>query len=242
MSRERHIVETFVELADAMVGHLDAIDFLHRLCARAVELLDCDEAGVLLLDGDRRLRVMGSSSERAESIELLQSQIEEGPCPDCIARAASVSSQNLAEERDRWPSFARAAVASGFLSVRAVPMSVRGELIGALNLFRARAGQIAEDDRDLAKGMADIAAVALLQDRDLRHSESVSEQLQGALDSRVVIEQAKGILAERDHVDVETAFRRLREHARQHNLRLSEVARRIIDGDLGPGTEDVLPV
>lgn len=232
MTRERRIVATFVELADTMVDGFDVVDFLHRLSARCVELLDCAEAGLLLVDAAGVLRVMASSSERSDALDLLQSQNEEGPCFECFQRGRPVFSDDLVADVGRWPMFAPVAVQKGFGSVQAVPMRVRGESVGALNLFRSEVGRIAERDMPLAQGMADIAAIALLQERVVRESRDVVAQLQGALSSRVVIEQAKGVVAERARIGVDAAFARLRAHARSQNRRLSDVAGDLIDGRL----------
>jgi transcriptional regulator with GAF, ATPase, and Fis domain len=232
MTREQRIVETFVELADTMVDDFDVVEFLHRLAEHCVELLDCSEAGLLLADASGALRVMASSSERADALDLLQSQNEEGPCFECYHRGRPIFSEDLKADTGRWPTFAAAATEMGFQSVQAIPMRVRGQTVGALNLFRSGAGRIAERDMPLGQGMADIAAVALLQERTVRESRSVVGQLQQALSSRVVIEQAKGVLAQHAQIGVDAAFARLRTHARDHNLRLSEVARELIDGRL----------
>jgi GAF domain-containing protein len=232
MSREQRIVETFVELADTMVDEFDVIEFLHRLAERCAELLDCAEAGLLLADAAGLLRVMASSSERSEALELLQSQRDEGPCVECYLRGVAVLSEDLAVDSGRWPTFAPAAVQRGFRSVQALPMRVRGETIGAMNLFRSETGRMGEPDLSLGQAMADIAAIALLQERTVRESRGVIAGLQGALNSRVVIEQAKGMLAESSHIGVDAAFVRLRTHARDHNRRLSDVAREVIEGRL----------
>ena len=234
MSREQRIVETFVELADTMVDELDVIEFLHRLAERCAELLDCAEAGLLLADAAGLLRVMASSSERSEALELLQSQRDEGPCVECFRNGEPVFSENLEADDERWPQFAPAAVQRGFRSVQALPMRVRGETIGAMNLFRSEPGRIAEPDLSLGQGMADIAAIALLQERTVRESRGVIAGLQGALNSRVIIEQAKGILAERSQVDVDAAFVRMRAYARDNNRLLADVAADLIDGRLDP--------
>ena len=217
-----------------MVDDFDVVDFLHRLAQRCVELLDCNEAGLLLADAAGRLRVMASSSERSDALDLLQSQNDEGPCFECFHRGEPVSSDDLERDRGRWPTFAPAAISRGFGSVQALPMRVRGSTVGALNLFRSSAGTISGRDVPLAQGMADIAAVALLQERTVRESHRVVGQLQGALTSRVVIEQAKGVLAERAQISLDTAFARLRSYARSNNRRLSEVAVTLIDGQLDP--------
>ena len=231
MAREQQIVETLVELAGTMLDEFDAIELLHRLAERSVELLDCAEAGLLLVDGSGALQVMASSSERADALELLQAQGNEGPCSECFRRGEPVESEDLREER-RWPVFGPAAVAHGFLSAQALPMRVRGQTVGALNLFRSAAGRMAGQDLVLGQGMADLAALALLQERTIRESRDLIAQLQGALDSRVVIEQAKGVLAERAQIGVDAAFSALRRHARERNRRLSAVARELLDGQI----------
>src|SRR5580704_8424163 len=165
VTREQRIVETFVELADTMVEDFDVVEFLHRLSERCVELLDCAEAGLLLADAAGVLRVMASSSERSDALDLLQSQNEEGPCFECYRRGVPVFSEDLTADTDRWPTFAPTAVRMGFRSVHAIPMRVRDETVGALNLFRAVAGRLVEQDMPLGQGMADIAAIALLQER-----------------------------------------------------------------------------
>lgn len=232
MTREQRIVATFVELADTMVDDFDVIEFLHRLSERCVELLDCVEAGLLLADAAGVLRVMASSSERSDALDLLQSQNEEGPCFECYQRGRAVFSDDLGADLGRWPVFAPAAVQKGVRSVQAVPMRVRGQTVGALNLFRSGVGRMAARDMPLAQGMADIAAIALVQERAVRESRDVVAQLQGALSSRIVIEQAKGVMAARARIGVDDAFARLRAHARDHNCRLSDVARGVIDGRL----------
>jgi transcriptional regulator with GAF, ATPase, and Fis domain len=236
MTRERRVVEAFVELADTMVDDFDVVEFLHRLALRCVELLDCAEVGLLLADPSGRLQVMASSSERADALELLQCQGAEGPCTECYASARAVFSEDLAEDFGRWPSFAPAAVSKGFYSVQALPMRVRGQTIGALNLFRTERGRLAEEDMPLGQGMADIASVALLQERAVSDSHVLVAQLEGALGSRVIIEQAKGILAEQAQIGLDTAFVRLRGHARAGNLRLADVARQLTDGQLSAAT------
>lgn len=232
MTREQRIAETFVELADTMVDHFDVVEFLHRVA----ELLDCSEAGLLLADAAGMLRVMASSSERSDALDLLQTQNEEGPCFEAYHRGEPVSSEDLIEDDDRWPTFAPEAVERGFCSVQALPMRVRGTTVGALNLFRSQPGAISDRDLPVAQAMADIAALSLLQERALRESRGVVGQLQAALSSRVVIEQAKGVLAERNGVDMDAAFTALRRFARNHNRKLSELAMDVVRGEVDPTT------
>jgi GAF domain-containing protein len=236
MTREQRIVQTFLELADTIVDEFDVIEFLHRLAERCAELLDCAEAGLLLADAAGALRVMASSSERSEALELLQSQNEEGPCIECYHQRKPVLSENLAADWGRWPTFAPAAIQRGFRSVQAIPMRVRGTTVGAMNLFRSEPGRIGEADLSLGQGMADMAAIGLLQARTVRESRGVIAELQGALNSRVVIEQAKGMLAESAGISVDAAFARLRVYARDHNRRLSDVAHDLIEGRLEADT------
>jgi hypothetical protein len=202
---------------------------LHGVAERCVQLLDRAEAGVLLAHASGSLQVMASSSERTDALNRLLSQNEEGPCFECYPRGEPVVSHKLEVDAGRRPAFAPAAVRRRFRSLHALPMRMRGETISALSLFRADAGLIAAEDLPLGQGMADIAAITLLQERLVRESRGV---VQGALTSRVVIEQARGILAERAHVSVDVAFARLGTHARKHNRRLSDVARELIEGGL----------
>lgn len=235
MTREQRIIETFVELADTIVDEFDVVEFLHRVVERCVILLDCEEAGILLADAAGALRVMASSSERTEALELMQIQNDEGPCFESFHRGAPVSSEDLSDER-RWPRFSAEAIDRGFRSAHAMPMRVQGDTVGALNLFNAEPGVLEDRDRQLGQGLADIAAVALTQERAVREAHGVVHQLQGALNSRVTIEQAKGILAERASVSVDEAFARLRDYARSGNRRLGDVARDLIEGEIDPAS------
>jgi GAF domain-containing protein len=234
VTREQRIILTLVGLTNTMVEEFDVVEFLQGLAERSVSLLDCAEAGILLADPAGRLNVMASSSERTGALELLQLQYDEGPCFESYRRGREIISDDLAADAERWPTFAPAAVRAGFLSVHAIPMRVRGETIGALNLFRSLPGRLGERDIPVAQGMADIAAVALMQERAVRESHSIVEELQGALTSRVIIEQAKGVLAEHGNVNVDEAFIRLRGYARSHNLRLADVARDLVEQRLDP--------
>ena len=230
--REARIVDTFVEFANTLVEEFDVVEFVGRVTDRCVELLDCAEAGLLLADAAGVLRVLGSSSEDTRALELLQLQNHEGPCFECYHDAHVVVSEDLAEDGGRWPTFAPAAVDAGFRSVHATPMRVHGRTIGALNLFRAEPGGLAAGDVPLSQGLADIAAIGLLHERTLRDAHGTVEQLQAALNSRVVIEQAKGVLAAREQLSTEAAFGHLRAYARTKNLRLRDVAQDLIEGTL----------
>jgi hypothetical protein len=221
--------ETFVELTDTMVAGFDVIDFLHVLTDRSVQLLDVAAAGLLLADPRGELRVVAASSETARLLELFQLQSDQGPCLDCF-RGQPVQAADLAAAAARWPRFAPAARQAGFAAVQALPMRLREQVIGALNLFRADPGALAPAGIRVGQALADVATISLLHERGMRNSDILNEQLQTALNSRVIIEQAKGKLAERLGVDMDQAFTLLRDRARASNRRLSDLARAFIDG------------
>src|SRR5579859_5439787 len=222
--------ETFVELTDTLVAGFDLIDFLHVLTNRSVQLLDVSAAGLLLADPRGELRVVAASSEAARLVELFQLQNDQGPCLDCFRSGRPVAAADLVAAGARWPRFAPAARQAGFAAVQALPMRLREQVIGALNLFRADPGTLTPADIRVGQALADVATVSLLHERSMRHSDALNEQLQTALNSRVIIEQAKGKLAERLGVDMDQAFSLLRDRARTSNRRLSDLARAFVDG------------
>lgn len=230
--RETRLVQTFVELADTLVNDFDVVEFLHLLVRRALEGFDAAEAGILLAHPDGTLHLMASSSERTRSLELFQLQNEEGPCLECFNLGEAVNIENLDDEADRWPRFVPAARAAGFASVHAVPMRLRDERIGVLNVFGAQPGHLSEDQALVSRAMADIATIGILQHRAIHEAQVSMEQLQVALTSRVMIEQAKGVLAERAGIAMEESFERLRAYARATNRRLSDVAQDLLEGNL----------
>ena len=222
--------ETFVELTDTLVAGFDVIDFLHVLTNRSVQLLDVSAAGLLLADPRGELRVVAASSEAARLLELFQIQNDQGPCLDCFRSGRPVAAADLAAAAVRWPRFAPAARQAGFAAVQALPMRLREQVIGALNLFGAAPGVSSPADIRIGQALADVATISMLHERSMRHSDTLNEQLQTALNSRVIIEQAKGKLAERLGLDTDQAFSVLRDHARTRNLLLSDVALAFIDG------------
>ncbi|MFC7308638.1 ANTAR domain-containing protein [Streptomyces monticola] len=225
------LAETFVELADNLVADFDLIDFLRLLTDRCVGMLDVTAAGVLLADHDGELRVMAASDEQVRLLELFQIQSNEGPCLECFHTGAPVAVADLSTQTARWPRFTEAAHLCGFGAVHAVPMRLRDEAVGALNLFRATSGPFDPLGASIAQALADVATISLLQQRSTQRTTVLNEQLQTALNSRVLIEQAKGKLAERQGIDMEQAFSALRGYARAHNRRLSDVARAFINDD-----------
>ncbi len=237
-SREAALARTFVDLADSLVADFDVIEVLTRLADRCVEVLDVGAAGLMLVGPDGDLRVMASSSEAMRVLELFELQAQEGPCLDCHRTGRPVSDPDLTAADSRWPRFAAEALAAGFLSVQALPMRLRGSVVGALNLFHLEPGEMRPADIEVAQALADVATIAILQHRAAQEAQVLNEQLNQALNTRIVIEQAKGMTAERLGLDMEAAFRRLRNHARNHNLRLADVARDVIADDVAPADLD----
>jgi len=230
--REQAVSAAFVELADTLVVDFDIADFLHTLAVRCVELLDVHAAGVMVTDQRGHLRVMASSSERAHMVELFEVESDEGPCVECFATGQPVSDTDLRVVDTRWASFSQRAGEAGFTAVHAVPMRLRDEVIGVLNLFSTQTGSLTDGDAFLGRALANVTTIGLLQQRAIHHRDTIVEQLEGALNSRVVIEQAKGVLFERLKLDMHDAFGTLRSYARRTNRRLSDVARDVIDDRL----------
>jgi GAF domain-containing protein len=227
--REQDVVTALVSLAGSLAtGRSDVVELLSELTADCARLLDVAAAGLLLADDRAVLHLLAASSEHVAHVEALQVQRAQGPCLDCFRDGRPVSVPDLRGEIARWPRFVPAALAAGFASVHAVPMRLRDTVLGALGLFGAEPGSLNVPDLQLAQGLADVASIALVQDRAAADLQVVNEQLQEALVSRVVLEQAKGVLAFTAEVDMATAFAMLRRFARDHNLRLGELARSVV--------------
>ena len=238
-ARDQRLAEAFVQLADTLVEDFDVIDFLDALAARSVELLAVDAAGVALADPQGRLRSAAASMERARLLDLFELQTDAGPCVDAYRTGKPVVNADLSANASRWPRFSTAAREAGFVSVHALPMRLRGDVIGALNLFCTQSSDLSDSDQHVGQALADIATIGILQHRGNQNADIVTTQLQTALNSRVIIEQAKGIVAERGDLTMESAFEIMRTHARRSHQRLSDVARAITErsGD----TADLLP-
>jgi transcriptional regulator with GAF, ATPase, and Fis domain len=232
MPREKALLEAFIEFADTIVDQYDVVEFLHRLATRCVELVDASEAGIMLADSDGTLHYVASSSERMRLIEIFELQHEQGPCLDAFRTGLAVHAELSEATRARWPQFADHAREAGFASVSALPMRLRTQVIGALNVFSSSPTPLDADDRRVVQALADIATIGILQERAVNDARVVTSQLEIALESRIVIEQAKGIVAERSRVSIDESFARLRTYARTHNRLLSEVAHEVIDGTL----------
>jgi transcriptional regulator with GAF, ATPase, and Fis domain len=224
------LTDVFVEMADTLVADFDVLDFMHLLAARCTGLLDVSAAGLLLSDQRGNLRVAAASSEASRLLELFQLQVDEGPCLDCFRTGEPVLVADIAAAADRWPQFAPAAATHGYAAVCALPMRLRTEVIGALNLFTTRTGMLAQDQQRIAQALADVATIGLLQERSISSRNTLTAQLETALNSRIIIEQAKGVLAERLGIDPGRAFELLRDSARTRNRKLVELAGAIVDG------------
>jgi GAF domain-containing protein len=237
MANQQRLVETLVELADTLVADYDVIDFMQTLAERSVELVGVSAAGIMLADSDGRLGHAACSSEQMRLVELFELQVEEGPCFDAFHQQRTIRSDTPEDAAHRWPAFAPRAEEGGFAAVTAVPLRLRRDGVGALNLFSTTDGALDDDDLQVVQAMADIATIGILQARLIRDQSVLTTQLETALRSRVDLEQAKGVVAERNDIDVDDAFVLIRRFARNTNRLLSATAAGIIDGSL---TDDFL--
>lgn len=230
-SREQRLIETFTGFADTLVGDFDADELLHVLADRCVELLAVDAAGVMLAMQPGQLRAAAATSRSMEQLEVFEVAATEGPSYEAYTSGQAVVEHHLATAEARWPQFVGRARRLGFAAAYGFPLRLRERTVGALNLFQtARRRRLADPDAEVARGFADIAAIALIQEELLHQSETKVGQLNYALAARVVTEQAKGILAERLALTPQDAFERLRKHARDHNRKVHDVAQDVVDG------------
>lgn len=227
--RELQVTKAFVSLSTGLAHGLDVVDLLSELTEHCVQLLDVASVGLLVADGLGVLHVLAASSQATRDLEVFQQQRDQGPCRDCYHSGTPVSVPDLAAETPRWPLFAPRAVSAGFLSVHAVPLRLRENTLGAMNLFGTTVGSLDPRDLVLAQALADVASVALIQDQTAADRGAVVDQLQIALNSRVVLEQAKGVVAHAGELDMGQAFQVLRRYARDHNLRLTAVAESVVN-------------
>jgi GAF domain-containing protein len=222
------LAEIFVEAADTLVDDFDVIEFLETLTNRTAQISSAAFAGLLLSNPQGQLQYVASSAESVKLLELFQLQYREGPCLDCFHTGEPVVNADLAAATERWPHFAPEAVGAGFRSVHAFPLRHQRKVIGALNLFSTEPGEIEPGDIRIVQSLADIATIALLQERTIRSGEVLAEQLQSALNSRITIEQAKGALARIHGIDVNLAFDLMRRYARTNHYRLVDVAQAVL--------------
>lgn len=232
MSRERRLSEVFINLADSLTAEFDATDLLHYLADACVELLDVDSAGLMLDDLRGGLQLAASSSDLIHQLEIVELETGQGPCLDSFATGEAVSNITRAEAEKRWPQFAVATREAGVLAVHALPLRLRGRVIGAMNLCSTHSEEISADDIALGQAFADMATIAILQERATSESSTLAEQLQTALNNKVLIEQAKGMIAERMQISPSDAFELMRNHARTNRNKLLADAQRVLAGDL----------
>lgn len=228
---EAVLARAFVRLADTLASDFDVVDFLHGLSDDSVQILTAEAAGVMLADARGALRLVASSDERMRILELFELQGAQGPCMDAFSTGRAVQA-GAADSRTRWPDFAPHAFDAGFQMMCAVPLRLRTDIIGALNVFRGTDEPFTDDEIAIAKAMGEIAAIGLIQERALRERTLLTEQLQSALNSRIILEQAKGMLAEYLRVTIDDAFQLLRNYSRDHNRKLSAVARDVVDRNI----------
>ncbi|MEF3118167.1 GAF and ANTAR domain-containing protein [Streptomyces chrestomyceticus] len=234
MTREERLLAAMVKAVDTLVDDFDLIDFLHQLCDRCNELLNVTAVGIMLTDPDGALQLIAASDEHTRLLELFALQTDQGPCVECHRSGTAHLNISLTcpVQTAAFPRFAERARQAGFVTTHALPMRLRQQIVGALNLFDAREQNLSDSDTRIAQALADVATIAILQHRTIVHANIERAQLKAALSSRVVIEQAKGILAERWETDLDIAFDALRRHARKHQLQLTGMCRQFIDGSL----------
>ncbi|PYY33792.1 transcriptional regulator [Curtobacterium sp. MCJR17_055] len=228
-SREQRLVDTFVTLADTLVDDYDVIELLQMLVGKAADLFDVTAAGIMLATRTDELELVASTSERSNLVGVMQLDAGEGPCVEAYRTGRVVTVGSTAELRRRWPAFAAASERFGYASVHAIPLRLRDETLGSMNLYRERPGALGDEDIVAAQALTDVATISILQQRGLERATIARDQLQRALDSRVVIEQAKGFLAQTHEVDMDQAFVMLRSYARSHQVPLAETARQVVE-------------
>jgi len=230
--RSERLFDAFAVLADTLVAGYDVIDLLNTLVETCHELLDVDSAGILLLTAHDGLEVVASTSEANSVVEFMQLDADAGPCLECFRTRSVVSLPDVDVDSGRWPEFAATARAEGIHSVYAIPLRLRDTTIGTLNLMRNERGELNHHDIKAAQALADVATIGILQERSARDGSAVRDQLQRALSSRIIIEQAKGVVSETSSVSMDIAFQRIRHYARAHQSTLGFVAQQLVRGDL----------
>jgi GAF domain-containing protein len=231
-TREKRLAAAFVTLADTLVAGYDVVELLQTLVDTCAELLDATAAGILLGDSSGDLEVIASTSEESRLVDVMQTTSGRGPSMQCFSTGQPVSVADIAELDEEWADFRREALAQGFRAAQVVPLRLRGRIIGTLTLLRSEPGALSADDQTVAQGLADVATIGILHERAVRESDMAQSQLQHALNSRVVIEQAKGVIAQVRSIDMAEAFQLLRTYSRAHNKSLRDVADLIVSREL----------
>ena len=228
-ARERRISAAFVAVADTLTTDFDMVDLLHGLVEECTQILHTESGGLMLLDTNGELQLMTSTSEEAAFVEVMQLNASAGPCIECFSTGTAVSVPDIRKVGSEWAEFKRAALDNGFTSAHATPMKLRGQVIGTMNLFSTTRGALSERDAAVAQALTDVATIGILQERIVREVNTMSNQLHRALDSRVLVEQAKGMIAQSQSLDMDAAFAVIRAHARANGLTIREVAEGVCD-------------
>ena len=227
-TRETRLNAAFVKLADTLIDDYDIVDLLHTLVEECTAIFDVQAGGLMLADSDGQLQLVASTSEKADLVEIMQLNAGQGPCVDCFATGRPIAIADIEQSGDQWPDFRAEALKQGFHSIYATPLRLRGQTIGTLNLLSTSVGDLNARDALAAQALSDVATIGILQERLVKERGIVADQLQRALDSRVLIEQAKGVLSESASINVDEAFGAMRSYARSHNMRLHDVAEGIV--------------
>jgi transcriptional regulator with GAF, ATPase, and Fis domain len=230
--REAELLRAFAGFADTLVASYDVVDLLQRLVDTCSDLLEVTASGVLLADETGDLDLLASTSEASRLVEVIQLGAFSGPCIESFTTGQIVSLPDIALSPPRWDRFREKALGQGFESIYAIPLRLREKTIGTLNLLSDTKGELPEDDLIAAQAFADVATIGILHQRTLHESETIREQLQTALNSRITIEQAKGVIAQLHHVSIDEAFTVIREYARSHQQGITTVADAIVDRSL----------
>jgi GAF domain-containing protein len=231
-TREHQLVETFVALTDTLVADYDVVELLQTLVDRTADLFDVTAAGIILANQQGQLEVIASSSERGSLVGLLQVTAGEGPCVEAYESGQLVTAADTEEMHRRWPVFAATSTEHGYQSIHSIPLRLRDTTLGSMNLFRDAPGRLNEDDAVAAQALTDVATISILQQQTVQHATLAQEQLQRALDSRVLVEQAKGFIAQVHGIDMDAAFTLLRAYARSHQMQLSRVAHAVVHREI----------
>ncbi len=230
--RETQINNAFVAVADTLTTDFDVVELLHTLVEQCTQILGIAAGGLMLVDEEGHLQLMTSTNEEADFVEVMQINASEGPCIDCFTSGVAVSVPDIQTIGARWPVFQAAALQGGFRSAHATPLKLRGQVIGTMNLFGTKPEALSDRNAAVAQALSDVATIGILQERLVREGSIVAEQLHAALDSRIVIEQAKGMVAQSLSIDMDQAFAVLRAHARNRNLTMRFVAEEVSNGRL----------
>ena len=234
-TREHRLNKAFVALADTLVDDFDVVDLLHTLVTECAGILDTSAGGIMLVDAKGQLHLVASTNEQSTLVEIMQLNAGAGPCVDCFTSGAPVTVGDIDVDGAKWPDFRAEALKLGFRSVHATPMRLRGEILGAMNLFSTKLGELNPEDIAVAKALTDVATIGLLQARGVKESRAIAGQLQHALDSRIIIEQAKGVVSEQFGLSMSDSFAALRQSARSNNRTLTDVARNVVDRKITVG-------